>query len=756
MTDERLVTGLSAWLQDSEIVPPNARMSAGRVMAGVEGTRQLRRWWPPARLVRQVHPVPALGAGPVPQPLRPPPLPQTTKGVSSMFTPVRVLAVAIVIALVGSSLLLAPRLLGDPVEPVPVASPTPSASVEQTTVAPSPTPAPSPTASPEPEPVVTTAESTFAATRMLTPFEEGSLPRSLSSGPQKTALYIDDATATAHMIAADGYRHSLATEGHMMRDWTLGAPNSTTRGGDKVVIQDASGMIWIWADNYEQAPYPLTRSRTRTQPGVPLVIDPADVPFQTVAHDRHAYDIHSIDPASGDVVFHRGTGYYKWDPPRRTRREGRPAAVGLYVDPILHVLTEDGVERYKDGRRMAALVLEELPGEPPDYRFIDGIGSDGNGQLWLYDANGARIVIFDKGDGQYLGSWAPGSDDPDMGDLRGFFVDGDGAGAGSVVTWVTSAGLMKSAVSDAALVAGGERKAGTHDGRLAASDRDDGPRAFEWSAGPLRLEADALRLKTNGRVFRAPGEVDVGDDSYLGDADLELGWFEEGTHQRLFIQLSSNDSHWWIREIWAYDGMQEGDWVFFTDLESLTRTPIGESLEGDLRIGNTGAERKRFQSGGSVRLAIDGMQLTAYRPRDMRAPLADCDSPAADVFITARPPKGVTREQLGDSPLAPLIDMTPSEAEMALQEMGLCYRFGYQWPREPYKSEPLNRYAGTWNWAIRCSAPPGGVITQIVTVEEVVGDERRRIARLDVKDRKSRGLPEPPPYGTDCEPLDAS
>jgi RNA polymerase sigma-70 factor (ECF subfamily) len=52
----------------TDVLPPDARMSAARAMASVERTGQLGRWWPPPALVRPVRPVPALGAlaGPAP------------------------------------------------------------------------------------------------------------------------------------------------------------------------------------------------------------------------------------------------------------------------------------------------------------------------------------------------------------------------------------------------------------------------------------------------------------------------------------------------------------------------------------------------------------------------------------------------------------------------------------------------------------------------------------------------------------------
>ena len=66
------------------------------------------------------------------------------------------------------------------------------------------------------------------------------------------------------------------------------------------------------------------------------------------------------------------------------------------------------------------------------------------GQLWLYDAAGRQVVAFGKGDGGYLGSWAPRAGEPAMADVRGFYVSGDGRGAAAAITWLTPDGLMQS------------------------------------------------------------------------------------------------------------------------------------------------------------------------------------------------------------------------------------------------------------------------------------------------------------------------
>jgi hypothetical protein len=319
---------------------------------------------------------------------------------------------------------------------------------------------------------------------------------------------------------------------------------------------------------------------------------------------------------------------------------------------------------------------------------------------------------------------------------------------------MTPDGVMRSAITDETLTVEPARRAVSHDGTLEPSTRTPGPRELAWSSGGVSLEADVLRLKTADKVFEARGEVAVGDDRYLGDVDLELEWFEDGIHQRLLVHASSNETDWWVRDIWAYDGEQDGDWLFFTDLETLTRTPIGQALEGDLRIPNTSAERKKYQPDGSARLVIKGLRLGLPGVSDRPAPLTDCRSVASDVWVDYDGDRGWIVHADDRDTWQAIAQMAPPAAEATIREMGLCYRFGYQYAREPFDSDKLNKYAGTWQWEQRCSAPEHGTITQIVTVADV--DASKRILRLDVKDDEVRDLPEPPPYGTGCEPVDAS
>lgn len=154
MSDDLLAAGLTAWLEEHDEPAPDPRMSASRVMAGVELTPQLGRWWPPKRLIGRVGPMPALGAvdpgGGEPRP-RPRPRP-TTPPLGARFraavTPVRALAVMVALALVSGSLLIGWSLLPRSTQPVVLASATSTPAVGTTMTPGVVPPTPVPTESP--------------------------------------------------------------------------------------------------------------------------------------------------------------------------------------------------------------------------------------------------------------------------------------------------------------------------------------------------------------------------------------------------------------------------------------------------------------------------------------------------------------------------------------------------------------------------------------------------------------------------------
>lgn len=138
-------------------------------------------------------------------------------------------------------------------------------------------------------------------------------------------------------------------------------------------------------------------------------------------------------------------------------------------------------------------------------------------------------------------------------------------------------------------------------------------RAFDWDDGGVRLETDLLRLEVGDKVFTAvPAEVYTDGTSEPGQARLEVHWTDGSTEQQMLLDLAADDDEWWVRRVRLLDGRKKPAWVMFDVPAAQTRTPIGESFEGDLRLLNTGAQRKALREPGSATLRLDSVRLTAF------------------------------------------------------------------------------------------------------------------------------------------------
>jgi hypothetical protein len=163
---------------------------------------------------------------------------------------------------------------------------------------------------------------------------------------------------------------------------------------------------------------------------------------------------------------------------------------------------------------------------------------------------------------------------------------------------------------------------------------------IQWASGGIEPAADDLALQVGDGAMTAPGEVLPMGRTYARDGELEAWWYEQGSQQRLNVLLALDASHWWVDSIWAHDGQGAGsEWIYFEDLAERTRTPLGGSFAGDLRLESTEADREEFRPAGSAVLLLDGLRLSAFMPGTRPAPLTGCDYLVGDrVEVTPAPP----------------------------------------------------------------------------------------------------------------------
>ena len=285
---------------------------------------------------------------------------------------------------------------------------------------------------------------------------------------------------------------------------------------------------------------------------------------------------------------------------------------------------------------------------------------------------------------------------------------------------------------------------------------------IDWASGGIELVADDLRLRVGDEVLTAPGEVLPLGNTYVDEGQLEAWWYEQGSQQRLHINLDLDETDWWIDSIWTYDQHdRNSEWIYFEDLADRTRTPLGEPFVGDLDLRSNDADRAAYASAGAAELQIDGLRLRAFMPGTRPAPLTGCDyvvDDAIEVGWDAWPDGGGSwSTSIAGRPLqgkGELLHgwkkMTPKEAEAILQAAGLCYRVDHSWRPTPRFEDPrLNRKLEGY-YDRRCSAPETGKLSEVDFGPDWPAGKPDVIVYLTVREQGVQDWPEPPSYGTGC------
>ena len=137
-------------------------------------------------------------------------------------------------------------------------------------------------------------------------------------------------------------------------------------------------------------------------------------------------------------------------------------------------------------------------------------------------------------------------------------------------------------------------------------------RTFDWHDGGVRVETDTLKLVVGDKVLTAaPAEAYTAGSAEPGQAQLEVHWYDGRQEQQLLLDLATDDADWWIRRVRTLDGRKSPSWVMFDVPAARTRTPLGESFEGDLKLKSTGAQRKALREPGSATLKLNDLRVTA-------------------------------------------------------------------------------------------------------------------------------------------------
>ena len=231
-------------------------------------------------------------------------------------------------------------------------------------------------------------------------------------------LRIDPATGAVATVVreGDGAGAGLAT------------PKLLAVGGPDLLILDDGGALWRWrpSDDVGGGTIGQINVAGDQQWGEDVV----DLETFVINSDQGLYRLYVPFPPSGQILRYDptadGGGFSAPNPYFVSEGEDVESFRQLLVDGDVYAVTSDQVLRYFNGRRSGF----DIP-EPPDdadlrpghdYQFIGATGSRGVGNMYVWDKDHGRVLVFDKTDGTYVGQFVSAPGAPPLSDVTGMYV----------------------------------------------------------------------------------------------------------------------------------------------------------------------------------------------------------------------------------------------------------------------------------------------------------------------------------------------
>jgi len=117
------------------------------------------------------------------------------------------------------------------------------------------------------------------------------------------------------------------------------------------------------------------------------------------------------------------------------------------VDGDVYALTAPDLIKYFSGTR-TGFSLDPSPDDQNlrpghAYGLLDATGNKGSGQLFIWDSQWQRILVYNKTDGTYVGQYLAADGAPPLSDLTGMYVVDRGVTQAPLLVWARPDGLYQ-------------------------------------------------------------------------------------------------------------------------------------------------------------------------------------------------------------------------------------------------------------------------------------------------------------------------
>ncbi|HUG48201.1 MAG TPA: hypothetical protein VMP67_07280 [Candidatus Limnocylindria bacterium] len=222
----------------------------------------------------------------------------------------------------------------------------------------------------------------------------------------------------------------------------IGAPRILARGGLDLVIVDVRGSLWRWRTSDTLGDMEVSGD----QQWGPDVVDLATF---LIDAEQSQYRLYVPHPTSNQILRYEpvadGSGFRAPTPYFVGEGEDVAAFRQLHIDGDIYAITSDALLRYFNGRR-TTFELEPPPDDADlrsgwDLGRMAATGTRGVGRLIVWDAQHARIIVYDKGDGTYIEQFEAGAGAPPFANLRGMLAVERGEVVPPLLVWANADGV---------------------------------------------------------------------------------------------------------------------------------------------------------------------------------------------------------------------------------------------------------------------------------------------------------------------------
>jgi hypothetical protein len=229
----------------------------------------------------------------------------------------------------------------------------------------------------------------------------------------------------------------------------IGKPRFLSVGGPDLLIVDDGGKLWRWRPSDQSGGGTLGEIRVAGDQTwgadvvdlATFVINPAEGTYRLYVPYPTGQQILRYEPtADGSGFSTPGPYFLNPNEPVSTFKQ-------IMVDGDVYAVTPTDLIKYFSGTR-TGFSLDPAPDDKNlrpghSYGLIDATGNKGSGQLFIWDSEWQRILVYNKNDGTYVEQYLAAPDAPALSDLSGMYIVDRGVTQPPVLVWARSDGLYQ-------------------------------------------------------------------------------------------------------------------------------------------------------------------------------------------------------------------------------------------------------------------------------------------------------------------------